>query len=282
MSPQSPVEGDSRGLASGSCSTQGEPSSLARSPSDTGRLRPPSAHTHTPPLPPTLSPSEAQAQSSKSVPTPLSRRGLGGRLRRRRGGGRQAHVRGARRRRPGVLGQQPVLSAWNRGRVRPDDPDRREPQRSPSDGSGRMGIMVLGFQEAVQVHAIQASLLLGNARAKQRVRLGLEVPCERLDGGAAFFSPFPFKHLPCPPCTIPHCPVPNPDHRGAGRTAGPAAAVAAGAQHTCALWTSGTVECWGTNSYGQLGSGDYLDRQTPSAVSGAARFGCCGAGLAIQ
>lgn len=50
-----------------------------------------------------------------------------------------------------------------------------------------------------------------------------------------------------------------------------ATAIAAGANHACALLhggTSGTVSCWGSNTVGQLGDGTFISRTTPAQVPG--------------
>jgi len=47
-------------------------------------------------------------------------------------------------------------------------------------------------------------------------------------------------------------------------------AIAAGGSHTCALTTSGSVKCWGSNYSGQLGNGNITNRVTPADVSGLA------------
>ncbi|UJR84876.1 hypothetical protein [Sandaracinus amylolyticus] len=42
------------------------------------------------------------------------------------------------------------------------------------------------------------------------------------------------------------------------------AAIAVGAEHSCALLTSGYVRCWGYNEFGQLGDGTATQRNTPN------------------
>ena len=54
---------------------------------------------------------------------------------------------------------------------------------------------------------------------------------------------------------------------GACVGAGKALAVAAGANHTCVVTTVGTVMCWGSNKFGQLGDGSTVDKAAPAPVA---------------
>jgi alpha-tubulin suppressor-like RCC1 family protein len=48
------------------------------------------------------------------------------------------------------------------------------------------------------------------------------------------------------------------------------AAIEAGISHTCALLSTGGVQCWGYNGYGQLGDGTTTQRLAPTSVAGLA------------
>jgi alpha-tubulin suppressor-like RCC1 family protein len=56
-------------------------------------------------------------------------------------------------------------------------------------------------------------------------------------------------------------------------------ALAAGANHTCALQTDGGVRCWGRNRQGQLGDGTQLDRSFSDTVTGLNNVVALAAGL---
>ncbi len=49
---------------------------------------------------------------------------------------------------------------------------------------------------------------------------------------------------------------------------GPAAAIATGPYHTCAVLRNGGIDCWGSNATGQLGDGTKAGRSHPAAVAG--------------
>jgi alpha-tubulin suppressor-like RCC1 family protein len=48
---------------------------------------------------------------------------------------------------------------------------------------------------------------------------------------------------------------------------GPAAAIAAGDHHTCAILVGGDVKCWGSNGLGQVGDGTFSNRAQPKSIS---------------
>jgi hypothetical protein len=45
-------------------------------------------------------------------------------------------------------------------------------------------------------------------------------------------------------------------------------AISAGGLHTCALRSTGAMDCWGENEFGELGDGTSAEKTTPTAVSG--------------
>jgi alpha-tubulin suppressor-like RCC1 family protein len=51
------------------------------------------------------------------------------------------------------------------------------------------------------------------------------------------------------------------------------ASIAAGEDHTCALSTTGGIDCWGYNDYGQLGNNSTTDSHVPVQVAGVGGTG---------
>ena len=49
--------------------------------------------------------------------------------------------------------------------------------------------------------------------------------------------------------------------------------LSAGGQHTCSIYSGGTVGCWGINVYGQLGNNTTDNNSTPVQVKGVAGVG---------
>ena len=56
--------------------------------------------------------------------------------------------------------------------------------------------------------------------------------------------------------------------------------ISLGAEHSCAITDAGTVECWGDNSHGQLGTNDVTSSTTPRLVAGITGALEIGAGTA--
>ena len=56
------------------------------------------------------------------------------------------------------------------------------------------------------------------------------------------------------------------------------AAISAGDTHTCGLSRAGQLYCWGSNTVGQLGTGDAVPRDLPAAVAGGVTFRSVDAG----
>jgi alpha-tubulin suppressor-like RCC1 family protein len=57
-------------------------------------------------------------------------------------------------------------------------------------------------------------------------------------------------------------------------------AIAAGNGQTCAVLSSGAVQCWGDNTYGELGNGATTGSSVPVTVSGITNAGAVAAGAA--
>ena len=59
-----------------------------------------------------------------------------------------------------------------------------------------------------------------------------------------------------------------------------AKAVATGYQYSCAVLTSGSVQCWGINSYGNLGNNSKTSSSVPVTVTGITNATAVAAGSA--
>jgi len=60
--------------------------------------------------------------------------------------------------------------------------------------------------------------------------------------------------------------VPSPVNLAGVLASGTASALAAGAEHTCAVLRGSQVTCWGDNSFGQFGDGTTVSRSAPATV----------------
>ncbi len=65
---------------------------------------------------------------------------------------------------------------------------------------------------------------------------------------------------------------------GGGTTAPRPIDVTAGPEHSCALFSDGTAQCWGSNGNGELGTGDEMDRAVPVPVMGLTTAAALSAG----
>jgi alpha-tubulin suppressor-like RCC1 family protein len=68
------------------------------------------------------------------------------------------------------------------------------------------------------------------------------------------------------PCST--TPVPVSGLSGATEVASAGTDYSAALNHSCALLSSGDIDCWGDNSYGQLGNGTQTSSSTPVSVTG--------------
>ena len=84
------------------------------------------------------------------------------------------------------------------------------------------------------------------------------------DGSASCWGSNQFGQIGDGTTTDRHTPT-TIDGFGSGRTA---VGISAGSEHTCAILDDGSVSCWGSNQFGQIGDGTTTDRHTPTTIDG--------------
>ncbi|WP_218109882.1 RCC1 domain-containing protein [Oligoflexus tunisiensis] len=113
--------------------------------------------------------------------------------------------------------------------------------------------------------APQNSINLGLGRTAQAIATGFAHSCAILDNGSVkCWGANGSGQLGYGDRSIRLAPSPTAVNLGEGRTA---RALSLGAYHSCALLDNFTMKCWGSNSDGQLGYNDKIQRIAPDAVA---------------
>lgn len=101
------------------------------------------------------------------------------------------------------------------------------------------------------------------------------------DGNGIVDDPFHLDRDPghCGRCST-SCAAGEPCVSGMCATS-PVVQIAVGANHVCALRMSGTVACWGDNSYGEIGTNDGLNHPLPATVAGVSDITQLAAGYGL-
>jgi len=104
---------------------------------------------------------------------------------------------------------------------------------------------------------------LGTGRTAVAISSGSSHTCAILDNGSV--SCWGFNNVGQGGALNPNRRTPTQTSSlGTGRTA---VAISSGNEHTCAILDDGTVSCWGSNEWGQLGDGTNYRRNTPNQTS---------------
>ncbi|MCK6509360.1 hypothetical protein L6R29_05255, partial [Myxococcota bacterium] len=116
----------------------------------------------------------------------------------------------------------------------------------------------LGYGDTTNRTAPSAAAVeLGLGRTAKELSLGLSHACALLDDATVKCWGDLTYQIPGVSLVLVSSPPFAPLDIGSGRTA---TSIASGNLHTCALLDDGSVKCWGANTKGQLGYGDFVDR----------------------